>query len=54
MHGNPCSKVMGYRKFLIECMPHLRCLDEFIVGDLERADLSKKYPASTFKGEKLR
>lgn len=35
-------------------MPELRCLDEFIVGDFERSDMSQMYPASTFRGDKLR
>jgi hypothetical protein len=48
LQGNPCSKVQGYRKFLIESMPELRCLDEFIVGDFERADMQKLYPSSSF------
>ena len=54
LHGNPCAKVIGYRKFLISCMPELRCLDEFIVGDFERPDMQTMYPASTFRGDKLR
>jgi len=54
LHGNPCAKVIGYRKFLISCMPELRCLDEFIVGDFERPDMQLMYPPGTFRGEKLR
>jgi len=54
LQGNPCAKVIGYRKFLIECMPELRCLDEFIIGDFERSEMSTLFPASTFRGDKLR
>jgi len=53
LHGNPCSKMAGYRKHLIDMLPNLFCLDEFIVFDFERSSMAARYPKNLFKGEKL-
>lgn len=50
---NPCSKILGYRRYLIESMPHLRCLDNFIVMDFEREEIAKLYPAESLTRERL-
>jgi hypothetical protein len=50
LHGNPCSKIHGYRKAVVEKLPGLLCLDEFIVLDFERADIGDLYPKESFRG----
>ena len=53
MQGNPCAKIKGYRQFLVDNMPQLRSLDEFIVMDFERKDIAKLYPPEALKTTKL-
>ena len=53
MQGNPCAKIKGYREFLVDNMPQLRSLDEFIVMDFERKDIAKLYPPEALKTAKL-
>jgi hypothetical protein len=53
LHGNPCSKITGFRKHIIENIPTLYCLDEYIVSDFERKDMMDLYPKSIFNKEKM-
>ena len=53
MQGNPCAKIKGYRKFLVDNLPQLRSLDEFIVMDFERTDIAKMFPPENIKRHKL-
>ena len=53
LQGNPCAKIKGYRQFLVDNMPQLRSLDEFIVMDFEREDISTMYPQENIKKSKL-
>ena len=38
---------------MIESIPQLRCLDEYIVMDFERKDMAEMYPPNTWKGERV-
>lgn len=49
LQGNPCAKIKGYRKFLVDSLPHLRSLDEFIVMDFERSDIASMFPPENMK-----
>ena len=53
LHGNPSAKIKGCRQFLIESMPHLRCLDEYIIMDFERKDIADLYPPNSWKGARV-
>ena len=53
LHGNPCSKLIGYRSFMADNMPQLRSLDKFIVMDFERTEIAKLYPPENIKRHKL-
>ena len=53
LQGNPCAKIKGYRQFLVDNMPQLRSLDEFIVMDFEREDIATIYPVENIKKGKL-
>lgn len=53
LHGNPCSKIKGYRQLLVEAMPKLRSLDAFIVMDYERKDVATMFPPENIKKHKL-
>ena len=53
LQGNPCAKIKGYRQFLVDNMPQLRSLDEFIVMDFERQDIATLYPPENIKKNKL-
>ena len=52
LHGNPSAKISGCRQFLIESMPQLRCLDEFIIMDFERKHIADLYPKNSWKRAK--
>ena len=39
LQGNPSAKILGYRQFLIDNLPQLRALDDYIVMDFERKDI---------------
>ena len=52
LHGNPCAKTAGFRKNMIDTLPNLYCLDEFIVFDFERKDFEALYPKDSFRGER--
>ena len=52
LHGNPSAKVSGCREFLIEAMPQLWCLDEFIIMDFERKEVTQLIPPNTWKGRR--
>ena len=53
LQGNPCAKITGYRKFLVDNMPQLRCLDDFIVMDFERDDVIRLFHPENIKKHKL-
>ena len=53
LQGNPCAKIKGYRQFLVDSLPHLRSLDEFIVMDYERKDLADAFAPDVIKKQKL-
>jgi len=39
LYGNPCSKILGYRQFMLTNMTHLWCLDEILVQDFEHKNV---------------
>ena len=53
LQGNPCAKIKGYRQYLVDNMPQLRSLDEFIVMDFERKDIASMYPPENILKNKL-
>lgn len=44
LQGNPCSKLKEYRQLMVDSMPQLQSLDEFIVMDFERKDIKQMFP----------
>lgn len=53
LQGNPCSKLAGYRKYLIEKLPNIYCLDEFVVIDFEQKNVEELYPRKMYGRAKM-
>jgi hypothetical protein len=50
---NPCAKINGYRKYMIDSKPSLWALDDFVVQDFERKEYAALYPKDAFKPSRL-
>ena len=46
--------MIGYRNYLVEIMPQLKCIDIFIVTDHERKKFTDKFPTDSIKRKRLR
>jgi hypothetical protein len=53
LQGNPCSKMVGYRKFMIDSKKSLYALDEMVIQDFERKEYVNLFPKSAFKADRL-